>query len=261
MRQDVSVTTAYCTSRWLVRGLGAELATNLAGRGGKRWRKLLRTGGKRTPPSADGALAVVTGATGGLGAEICAGLASLGYEVVIAGRDPRRGEALASRLRASGSSASYVRWDATDLASAHAVARAAGCRPCALLVNNAGVMGKAVSKAETVRTNLLAPAALTLALLPALRRHASPRVVNVGSSSHLRARRAAPATLEAPEPDTSLLAYAQSKLGLMQLSLLLRAALPWLTVVDAHPGIVWTPMLQAQAGGLAPALQARTRKQ
>ena len=52
--QDLSVTNAYCTSRWLVRGLGAELATNLAGRGGKRWRKLLRTGGgKRTPPSAD----------------------------------------------------------------------------------------------------------------------------------------------------------------------------------------------------------------
>ena len=210
--------------------------------------------GKRTPPSADGALAVVTGATGGLGAEICAGLASPGYEVVIAAARPWP-------AGSERSSASYVRWDATDLASAHAVARAAGCRPCALLVNNAGVMGKAVSKAETVRTNLLAPAALTLALLPALRRHASPRVVNVGSSSHLRARRAAPATLEAPEPDTSLLAYAQSKLGLMQLSLLLRAALPWLTVVDAHPGIVWTPMLQAQAGGLAPALQARTRKQ
>ena len=152
-RQDVSVTNAYCTSRWLVRGLGAELATNLGGRGGKRWRKLLRAGGKRTPPPADGALAVVTGATGGLGAEICAGLASLGYEVVVAGRDPQRGEALASRLRASGSSASYVRWDATDLASAHAVARAAGGRPCALLVNNAGVMGKAVSKAGSMRTN------------------------------------------------------------------------------------------------------------
>ena len=44
MRQDVSVTTAYCTSRWLVRGLGAELATNLAGRGGKRWIELSRGG-------------------------------------------------------------------------------------------------------------------------------------------------------------------------------------------------------------------------
>ena len=65
--QDLSVTNAYCTSRWLVRGLGAELATNLAGRGRKRWRKTLRAGGRRTPPPADGALAVVTGATGGLG--------------------------------------------------------------------------------------------------------------------------------------------------------------------------------------------------
>ena len=87
-------------------------------------------------------------------------------------------------------------------------------------------MGRAVSKAETVRTNLLAPAALTLALLPALRRHDSPRVVNVGSSAHLRARRVAAATLESPRSDANLLAYAQSKLGLMQLSLRLRASLP-----------------------------------
>ena len=203
------VSNAYCTTRWVVRGVSTELATNIARRGGKRWRKLLRKGGRLTPPPAGGALAVVTGATGGLGAEICTGLASLGYEVVVAGRDPRRGEALASRLRSSGARSRYVRWDAADLTSAHAVARAAGSRPCALLVNNAGVMGRGASKAETMRTNLLAPAALTLALLPALRRHASPRVVNVGSSSHLRVCRVAPATLERYEPDADLLAYAQ----------------------------------------------------
>ena len=48
-----------------------------------------------------GKRALVTGATGGLGAEICAGLASLGYDVIVAGRDPRRGEALASTSFAS----------------------------------------------------------------------------------------------------------------------------------------------------------------
>ena len=37
----------------------------------------------------------------------------------------------------------------------------------------------------------------------------------------------------------------------MQFSTLLRAALPWLTVVDAHPGLVWTPMLQRHWGPLA----------
>ena len=140
-RSTAPVSSAYCTSRWLVRGIGAELATNLARRGGKQWRTLLRKGSRRTPPSADGALAVVTGATGGLGAEICTGLASLGYEVigvhapvctittrpqtslrtlvphkvVVAARDPTRGEALARELRAGGSKSRFVRWDATDL--------------------------------------------------------------------------------------------------------------------------------------------------
>jgi len=113
-----------------------------------------------------------------------------------------------------------------------------------------------VGKGETMRTNLVAPATLTLALLPALRRHPSPRLINVGSSSHLRASRVQPAMLERHERDSTLLAYAESKLGLMQCSLLLRRALPWLTVVDAHPGLVWTPMLQRHWGPLAPALRA-----
>lgn len=248
-----SVTTIYCTSRWLFRGIGSELATNLARRGGKEWRKLLCSGGKRAPPSGAGALAVVTGATGGIGEEICEALCSLDYEVIVAARDAQRGEALAARLRAAGGRAQFVRWDATRLDSgARAVVRATGRRPCALCVNNAGVMG--VSKCETMRTNLLAPAALTLALLPALRRHPSPRLVNVGSSSHLRAWRVSPATLERRERDANLMAYAESKLGLMQASALLRRSLPWLTVVDAHPGLVWTPMLRRHWGPLAPAL-------
>ena len=44
----------------------------------------------------------------------------------------------------------------------------------------------------------------TRAMLPALRRHRSPRVVNVGSSSHLRAARAQAACLESTEPDRDL---------------------------------------------------------
>ena len=107
-----------------------------------------------------------------------------------------------------------------------------------------------------MRTNLVGPAALTLALLPALQRHAAPRIVNVGSSSHLRAARVEPSMFARAERDADLSAYAQSKLGLMQLSLLLRRAVPGVTTVDAHPGIVWTPMLQQVWGRFAPLLQA-----
>ena len=66
-----------------------------------------------------------------------------------------------------------------------------------------------------------------------------------------------------PTPDADLRAYAQSKLGLMQVSTLLRhglgheqgQGLAWLEVANAHPGLVWTPMLQRHWGGLVPVLE------
>ncbi len=241
---------AYRTTRWLVRGIGAELLTNLGGRGGRDWRRqFLRPNARRAPADGDGALAVVTGATGGIGAEVCAGLAACGYHVIVAARDRARGRRLAAELRRSGGRATFVRLELDSPRTVIALAEAVGSRPCALLVNNAGVMG--VRRDQIIATNLVGPAVLTLALLPALRMHRAPRVVNVASSSHLRAGRVEPSMASDGSADADLSAYAQSKLGLMQLSTLLRSSLPWLEVCDAHPGLVWTPMLQRHWGGLA----------
>lgn len=242
---------AYRNARWAIRGLGGELLTNLAGRGGTTWSRTLR--GRRAPPNGNGTIAVVSGATGGIGSEIAAGLAVSGYHVIVAARDRQRGELVVDSLRAAGGRADFVQYRADQPSSAASLASALRGRPCAVLVNNAGVMS--TNKDTIMRTNYLGPALLTVALLPSLRAHPSPRVVNVGSSSHLRAARAEPATLENAALDRDLSAYAQSKLGLMQQSTLLRAALPWLEVVDAHPGIVWTPMLRRHWGQFAPTLE------
>ena len=244
---------AWRNVRWLVRGIGSELLTNVAGKGGHEWRRSHRLD---EHPYGEGMIAVVTGATGGIGAEVAAGLASRGYHVIIAARDRRRGAALASTLRASGGLATFFEYDAERPQSALGLASSLRGQPCALLVNNAGVMS--VSKSQILRTNLIAPAVLSLALLPALSRASAPRLVNVGSSSHLRAARVEASTAANDAHDADLSAYAESKLGLMQLSTLMRSALPWLEVVDAHPGIVWTPMLQRHWGPLAPFLE-RTR--
>ena len=52
-------------------------------------------------PSQRGRLAVVTGATGGLGYETALALARAGAEVVLAGRDETRGANALERLRAA----------------------------------------------------------------------------------------------------------------------------------------------------------------
>uniref|UniRef100_A0A7S2HVZ7 Uncharacterized protein n=1 Tax=Helicotheca tamesis TaxID=374047 RepID=A0A7S2HVZ7_9STRA len=77
-----------------------------------------------------------------------------------------------------------------------------------------------------MKVNLVGPSILTLTLLPSLRKHSCPVVVNVGSSAHLRAKADIdPMMLEDDENDASLGAYASSKLGLMHFSQVLRDTL------------------------------------
>ena len=142
-------------------------------------------------PSQRGRLAVVTGATGGLGYETALALARAGAEVVLAGRDETRGANALERLRAAHPDA-RVRFEQLDLASLASVAAfadkllAAG-RGVDLLVNNAGVMALP-ERRETVdgfevhfATNYLGHFALTARLLPLLRRAGAARMVNVSS--------------------------------------------------------------------------------
>ena len=182
-RAALTTNAVYRNARWAIRGLGGELLTNLAGRGGPPWTRVF--GGRRAPEHGGGAVAVVTGATGGIGSEIASGLASAGYHVIVAARSRRRGHSWHSAARRDQFFGRIHSIGNRQSTSSVALARALGGRPCALLVNNAGVMS--VGKAEIMQTNLIGPVVLTLALLPSLRAHKSPRVVNVGSSSHLRA--------------------------------------------------------------------------
>ena len=214
-------------ARWAL-GLLGELLSN-AKPGGRYAGPPLTTGGGR---------ALVTGATGGIGEEVCRGLAARGYSVYVGARDAERGEAVAERLRAEFPGARHE-CVVCDLNSGDAALP----RGVDLLVNNAGVMGAATD--ETMRVNLAAPARLTLALRA---RNKKLRVVNVASSSHFRAKDCPVSRmLEDRRRDKSLAAYAASKLGLLQFTAALQNA-----GIDAracHPGLVWTPMLK----GFSPA--------
>src|SRR5580704_15748543 len=95
-------------------------------------------------PAQTGKLAIVTGATGGLGFETAVGLANAGAEVVLAGRNREKGRMAVERIIRS-LPAAKVRFELLDLASLASVGAfveemVAKGRPLDLLINNAGVM-------------------------------------------------------------------------------------------------------------------------
>ncbi|HEY4459093.1 MAG TPA: SDR family oxidoreductase [Pseudonocardiaceae bacterium] len=141
----------------------------------------------------DKTIALVTGANKGIGYEIAAGLGALGWSVGVGARSVANREAAVEKLRAAGVDAFGVPLDVTDDASVAEAATLIEDRFGRLdvLVNNAGVTGgqgqlPTEVKPETIRTvvetNVIGVIRVTNAMLPLLRRSASPRIVNMSSS-------------------------------------------------------------------------------
>jgi NAD(P)-dependent dehydrogenase (short-subunit alcohol dehydrogenase family) len=130
--------------------------------------------------------ALVTGASGGIGKEIARQLAAAGLTVYLGSRTIERGKRAVDEI---GGNARLLVVDVTDAASIEAAA--AQIELLDVLVNNAGVMidGRAATEADvdsfrrTYETNVFGVLAVTNALLPALRRSAHPRIVNVSSGT------------------------------------------------------------------------------
>ena len=147
-------------------------------------------------------IALVTGANKGIGYEIAAGLGALGFSVGVGARDGQRRETAVAKLRAAGVDAFGVPLDVTDDASVTAAAALVEQRAGRLdaLVNNAGVTGGRAQLPTTVdlavvravvETNVLGVIRVTNAMLPLLRRSASPRIVNMSSGVGPLARQSA----------------------------------------------------------------------
>jgi NAD(P)-dependent dehydrogenase (short-subunit alcohol dehydrogenase family) len=137
-------------------------------------------------------LAVVTGAARGIGADVARQLGESGYAVVVAARDLDSAQAHAATLRAAGLDAEAMRLDITNVASVDAFVAGIGERPVDVLVNNAAAYADWSETASTadldaaakvMDTNLFGTWRVTQALLPALRRAGSARIVNVGSGA------------------------------------------------------------------------------
>ena len=207
-------------------------------------------------PKQDGRLAVVTGATGGLGFETAQALTQAGAEVVLTGRDCEKGRVALERIRRVLPNAT-VRFEMLDLASlksvrAFAARMAAQRMPLHLLINNAGVMAYPERRLTQdgfeaqLGTNHLGHFALTGLLLPLLRVAPGARVVNVSSLAH-RGGKIDFDNLQAERSYKAWPAYQQSKLANLLFTLELQRrsdAQGWgLMANAAHPGYARTDLI------------------
>ncbi|MBT2493055.1 SDR family NAD(P)-dependent oxidoreductase [Streptomyces sp. ISL-96] len=134
-------------------------------------------------------IAVITGASSGIGAATARQLAAAGYRVVLTARRKDRIEALEAELTAAGHQATAYALDVTDREAVDEFATA--FRTLAVLVNNAGgALGAdpvATSDPDDWRqmyeTNVIGTLNLTQALLPALTASGDGTVVVVSSTA------------------------------------------------------------------------------
>ncbi|WP_369218370.1 SDR family NAD(P)-dependent oxidoreductase [Streptomyces flavofungini] len=134
-------------------------------------------------------IAIVTGASSGIGAATARGLAEAGYRVVLTARRKDRIEALAAELTEAGQEATAYALDVTDRAAVDTFATA--FKKIAVLVNNAGgalgadtiAKGDPADWRQMYETNVIGTLNVTQALLPALTASGDGTVVVLSSTA------------------------------------------------------------------------------
>ena len=134
--------------------------------------------------------AIVTGGNRGIGLETCRQVAESGMRVVLAARDPEKGEDAARKLREGGLDVTSEQLDVADSQSVEDCVRRLGDTDTEIdvLVNNAGVYpteGVFSLSEETLvmalGVNTVGPFRICRALVPGMVQRGYGRVVNVSS--------------------------------------------------------------------------------
>jgi NAD(P)-dependent dehydrogenase (short-subunit alcohol dehydrogenase family) len=203
----------------------------------------------------DPRVAVVTGASSGIGKETAKALAARGWRVIAVGRDPDRSAAAAEEIRAaaSGARVDMIQADLSLMAEAARAARdIASCTDrIDVLVNNAGGIParKVVTREgfeENFAGNHLGPFLLTTRLLPLLRRAAaaaprgSVRIINTSSDASEMIKGIAWDDLETGGKFSPGAAYCHGKLAnvLFARALAQRLGNEGIVAHSMHPGTV-----------------------
>ncbi len=212
-------------------------------------------------PSQAGRIFVVTGGTSGMGYEDARALAAAGAQLVIAARNPERGQDAIARIQAEVPQA-RVQFEAVDLSDLASV-RALGRRLEATLprvdglINNAAIMAPAERGTSAdgfemqFATNYAGHFVLTAELLPLLRRSAAPRVVTLSSIAIHRGGVNFD-DLQSEQTYEPMAAYAASKTACLMFALELQRrsdTAGWgLQSMAAHPGVAVTELVARGPG-------------
>jgi NAD(P)-dependent dehydrogenase (short-subunit alcohol dehydrogenase family) len=189
-----------------------------------------------------GKVAIVTGASSGIGAAIAAEFAMAGASVVAAARREEEGQAVVETIRSRGRQAEFVRADVTVPADVERLVIEAETRHghVDVLVSNAGIMANGTAPGtslelwqQVIDTNLAGPFYLAKYGLPVLLRAGGGSMVVVASELGLVGAR-------------ETVAYCAAKGGLINMmrAISLDAAQDGIRVNALCPGPIDTPMLR-----------------
>ena len=202
----------------------------------------------------DGRVALVTGASRGIGRAVALTLAARGANVVAAARGDHA-QATVDEIRSRGGCAEMATLDVTDTASIEAVVAAALARSgrVDILVNNAGITRdqlvlrmKRDDWDAVLATNLTAAFTCTQAVLKPMLRQRAGRIVNITS-------------VVGQAGNAGQANYAASKAGVIGFtkSLALEVASRNITVNAVAPGLIETDMTRALSEGAQDGWQNR----
>ncbi|HEX9376965.1 MAG TPA: SDR family oxidoreductase [Actinomycetota bacterium] len=202
-----------------------------------------------------GEVAVVTGASRGIGRAVAVAVAAAGASVILAARDLEALEHAAEEIRATGGRAEGVVTDVSDREQVERLFDAADAQGgCSILVAAAGVLTKGLVEettdeawSETIGVNLTGTFLCCRRAFGAMRRRGGGRIVAISSLSGVYATEKFP----------GLSAYNASKAGIVGLveGLAVEGREHGISALCLSPGAVDTEMLRLANPSLRPGLQ------